>query len=50
MISNSVAFHPKIYLISDRTFSGLNGNNPLPLYAAKMFLLVSKLTLAGLYR
>jgi hypothetical protein len=33
-----------------RTLSGLNGNKPLPLYAAIMFLLVSELTLAGLYR
>jgi hypothetical protein len=33
-----------------RTLSGLNGNKPLPLHAAIMFLLVSELTLAGLYR
>jgi hypothetical protein len=34
--------------VSVRTLLGLNGNNLLPLYAARIFLFVSALSLAGL--
>lgn len=36
--------------VSVRTLSGLNGNKPLPLYAARIFLFVSAVSLTGLYR
>ena len=36
--------------VSARTLSGLNRNKPLPLYTARIFLFMSALSLAELYR
>ena len=38
------------FSVSARTLLGLNGNKPLPLHAARIFLFVSAVSLAGLYR